>query len=90
LNDDDEVKEEAMKTHSSRKSMQSKHQSVGGTSKSVSRFSKLHQRVQEINDKQKLYKWEEMLTTYYSEGMQEFNSMRILRQRVCRSLNETQ
>lgn len=31
-----------------------------------------------------------MLTQYYSEGMKEFNAMRCLRQRVCRSLNETQ
>ena len=31
-----------------------------------------------------------MLTEYYSEGMQSFNAMRGLRQRVFRSLNETQ
>jgi len=37
-----------------------------------------------------MHKWEEMLTQYYSEGMQEFNAMRNLRLRVCRSLNETQ
>lgn len=86
---DDEVKEEAMKTLSSNKSLHSKQQhSI--TSKSVSRFSKLHQRVQEINEKQKMSKWEEMLAQYFSEGMEEFNSMRNLRQRVCRSLNETQ
>ena len=88
---DDEVKEEALKTLSSNKSLHSKHaQSIGGTSKSVSRISKLHQRVFEINDKQKVQRWEEMLTQYYREGMREFNSMRNLRQRVCRSLNETQ
>ena len=86
--DAEEIKEEANKTH--RSSQKSVHQSVGGTSKSVSRISKIHQRIQELNDKQKIYKWEEMLTAYYSEGMQEFNSMRNLRQRVCHSLNETQ
>ena len=31
-----------------------------------------------------------MQADYYSEGMTEFNAMRNLRQRVCRSLNETQ
>ena len=88
---DDAIKEEAMKSLSSVRSLHSKHpQSVGGTSKSVSRISKLHQRVQEINDKQKVAKWEDMLTQYFSEGIQEFNAMRNLRQRVCRSLNETQ
>mmetsp|Transcript_20214 Transcript_20214/g.27319 ORF Transcript_20214/g.27319 Transcript_20214/m.27319 type:complete len:186 (-) Transcript_20214:1182-1739(-) len=31
-----------------------------------------------------------MLSEYYSEGMQSFHAMRALRQRVCRSLNDTQ
>ena len=31
-----------------------------------------------------------MLAEYYGEGMQEFNALRNLRQRVFRSLNETQ
>ena len=79
-----------MKTISSSKKLLSEHlHSVGGTSKSIGRSTKFQQRVQEITDKQKLSKWEEMLAEYFCEGMQEFNSMRNLRQRVCRSLNET-
>ena len=46
--------------------------------------------MQELGEKQKITKWEELLADYYAEGMQEFNAMRMLRQRVCRSLNETQ
>ena len=60
---DDLIKEEAMKTISSSKSLHSKHLgSIGGTSRSMSRMTKLHQRVLELNDKQKISKWEEILT----------------------------
>ena len=79
-----------MKTISSSKKLLSEHlHSVGGTSKSIGRSTKFQQRIQEITGKQKLSKWEEMLAEYFREGMQEFNTMRNLRQRVCRSLNET-
>lgn len=87
----DEDMPEAMKTISSSKKLLSENlHSVGGTSKSIGRSTKFFQRVQEISDKQKIMKWEEMQADYYSEGMTEFNAMRNLRQRVCRSLNETQ
>ena len=79
-----------MKTISSSKKLLSEHlHSVGGTSKSMGRSTKFFQRIQEINDKQKVAKWEDMLSDYYSESMKEFNAMRNLRQRVCKSLNET-
>ena len=80
-----------MKTMSSSKRLLSEHMhSVGGTSKSMGRSTKFMQRIQELSDRQKVTKWEEMLQEYYSEGMQSFNAMRMLRQRVCRSLNDTQ
>lgn len=79
-----------MKTLDSSKKLLSEHMaSVGGTSKSFNRSAKVFQRVQEISEKQKIAKWEEMLTGYFTAGMQEFNAIRNLRQRVCRSLNET-
>ena len=65
-------------------------QSVGGSTRSMARSARLSQRIQELNDKQKIARWEEMLAEYFSAGMQGFNAMRNLRQRVCRSLNETQ
>ena len=80
-----------MKTISSSKKLLSEHlHSVGGTSKSMGRSTKFFQRVQEINDKQKITRWEDMLAEYYTESMKEFSAVRSLRQRVCRSLNETQ
>ena len=65
-------------------------QSVGGSTRSMARSTRLAQRIQELNDKQKIARWEGMLAEYFSAGMQGFNAMRNLRQRVCRSLNETQ
>ena len=89
--DADEDLPEAMKTISSSKKLLSEHlHSVGGTSRSIGRSTKFFQRVQEISDKQKIAKWEDMQAEYYAEGMTEFNAMRNLRQRVCRSLNDTQ
>lgn len=80
-----------MKTISSSKKLLSENMhSVGGTSRSIGRSTKLFMRIQELNDKQKLAKWEEMLSNYYTTGMQEFNAMRSLRMRVCSSLNDTQ
>jgi len=82
---------EALATINSSRKLLSEHgHSVGGTSKSIGRSTKFMQRVQELSDRQKISKWEEMLSDYYKEGMQEFYAMRSLRQRVCRSLNETQ
>lgn len=80
-----------MRTLDSSKKLLSEHMaSVGGTSKSFNRSAKVFQRVQEINDKQKMAKWEEMLADYFTVAMQEFNGVRNLRHRVCRNLNETQ
>ena len=82
---------DAMKTVSSSKRLLSENlHSVGGTSKSIGRSTKFMQRIQELSERQKVTKWEEMLAEYFSEGMQEFNSLRNMRQRVCRSLNDTQ
>ena len=80
-----------MKTVSSSKRLLSEHlHSVGGTSKSIGRSTKFMQRIQELSERQKISKWEDMLVEYYREGMQEFNALRNMRQRVFRSLNETQ
>jgi len=66
----DEDLPEAMKTINSSKKLLSEHlHSVGGTSKSIGRSTKFFQRVQEINEKQKITKWEDMLSEYYSESM---------------------
>jgi hypothetical protein len=53
------------------------HISHGGTSRSHK--SKMMARVSEITESQKKQKWEEMLSQYYGEGMQQFNLMRHLR-----------
>ena len=53
------------------------HISHGGTSRS--HRSKMVARVSEITESQKKQKWEEMLSQYYGEGMQQFNLMRHLR-----------
>ena len=47
-------------------------------------------RVSEITESQKKQKWEEMLSQYYGEGMQQFNLMRHLRINVSKQLNDTQ
>lgn len=47
-------------------------------------------RVYEINDLEKGIKWEQMINTYYKEGLQCFNMMRLLRQRTFFNLNKTQ
>ena len=64
--------------------------SHGGTSRSFAKSSKMLARVSEISDSMKKQKWEEMLSLYYGEGMQQFNLMRHLRQNVFKSLNDTQ
>ena len=80
-----------MQTMNSSRRLLSEHMhSVGGTSKSIGRSTKFMQRVMELSERQKIAKWEEMQTEYYTEGMQAFHAMRCLRQRVCRSLNDTQ
>lgn len=63
--------------------------SHGGTSRSFAK-SQLLQRVSEISEIQKKIKWEEMLSLYYGEGIQQFNMMRNLRQNVFKSLNDMQ
>ena len=63
--------------------------SHGGTSRSFAK-SALLQRVSEISEIQKKIKWEEMLSLYYGEGVQQFNMMRVLRQNVFKSLNDMQ
>lgn len=64
--------------------------SHGGTSRSFAKSSKLLQRMSEITDGQKRVKWEEMLSLYYGEGIQQFNMMRNMRSNVFKSLNDTQ
>ena len=44
----------------------------------------------EITEGQKKTKWEEMLSLYYGEGIQQFNMMRNLRVNVFKSLNDMQ
>lgn len=51
--------------------------SVG--SRSMGRSTKFSQRVLELNDKQKIIKWEEMLNEYFKEGIHGFQAMRNLR-----------
>ena len=76
--DNDEV---IMHTIESSNKLMSEKQpnSVSGTSRSIGRSTKFNQRVLEINDKQKMAKWEDMLAEYFGEGMQGFNEMRSLR-----------
>jgi len=64
--------------------------SQGGSISADLRSSKLLKRVYEINDHEKVGRWEQMVNTYYREGVQCFNMMRLLRQRVFMSLNKTQ
>ena len=64
--------------------------SQGGSTANDLRSSKLLRRVYEINDHEKVQRWEQMVNTYYMEGVQCFNMMRLLRQRVFLSLNKTQ
>ena len=49
--------------------------SHGGTSRSFAKSSKMMARVSEITESQKQQKWEEMLSLYYGEGIQQFNMM---------------
>jgi hypothetical protein len=64
--------------------------SHGGSTANDIRSSKLLKRVYEINEKEKVSRWEQMVNVYYKEGVQCFNMMRLLRQRVFLSLNKTQ
>ena len=72
------------------KALLSDHMTHSMTGRSYARSSVMFKRVQEISDKQKVGKLEEMLTQYYSDSMQQFNMLRNMRSRVYRSLNSTQ
>lgn len=63
--------------------------SHGGTSRSFAK-SQILQRISEITEGQKKTKWEDMLSIYYGEGIQQFNMMRNLRVNVFKSLNDMQ
>ena len=80
---------ESKKLMSDEKSRGPASVSYGDTSRSFAKSSKILQRVSEITDHQKKIKWEEMLSTYYGEGMQQFNLMRNLRVNVFKNLNDT-
>jgi hypothetical protein len=70
------------------KDTRSQRSFAGGSS--VAASSRILRRVYEISEHEKANKLELMINGYYREGMQCFNMIRVLKQRVFMILNQTQ
>ena len=54
----------------------------GGTTNKSSRRTKNNQQRYEINDQQKINKWEEMVNEYFTQSLQRFNELVKQRKRI--------
>lgn len=64
--------------------------SVDGTTNKSSRRQKQNQQRYEINETQKINRWEDMLNSYYRDSLQRFNDLVMQRKRIFSLFSQTQ